>query len=171
MRISIKTLIVVLLAVMSFAAAPAVHAGEVKDLSGTVDYVDPGGSEIGIINDEDGETVIIIGFPFHNLEVQLDDELDPLDPDEDGITIDAGDCVSITYYEKYDEVNKWLSLTMYCEECSGCYVDDDDDMWHCDAAETAPCFEDEDGLEREPQENQNRPNPWPSHGKPPGQRR
>ena len=97
MRISIKTLIVVLLTVMSFAAAPAVQAAEVKPLSGTVDWVNPDDSEIGIINDEDGETVIIIGFPFHNLEVQLDDELDPLDPDEDGITMDAGDCVSITY--------------------------------------------------------------------------
>ena len=170
MRTSIKTLIVVWLTVMSLAAAPAVHAGEVKDLRGTVDSVYPDDSEIWIIN-EDGETVIIIGFPFHNLEVQLDDELDPLDPDEDGITIDAGDCVSITYYEKYDEVNKWLSLTMYCEECSGCYVDDD--MWHCDGddPEAEACFEDEDGLEREPQENKNRPNPRPSHGKAPGQLR
>jgi hypothetical protein len=164
MRISIKTLVVVLLTLMCFAAAPAVHAGEVKDLSGTVSYVDPGNSEISI-DTGDGETLEIIGFPFHNLEIQLDDELDPLDPDEDGITIDVGDCVSITYYVKElisgDEVNKWLSLTMYCEECSDC--------------EGEPCTDPDfcfDGdLERKPQQNQNRPNPWPWPGKPAGQRR
>ena len=166
MRISIKTLIVVLLAVMSFAAAPAVHAGEVKDLSGTVDYVDPGGSEIGIINDEDGETVIIIGFPFHNLEVQLEEELG------ETVTIAEGDCVAITYYKKRNELNKWLSLTMYCAACSGCLVDDDDNQLHCDGedAEADACFKDEDGMTRKPQKNKNRPNPWPWHGKPPGQR-
>lgn len=152
MSISIKTLIAVLLILMSFAAALAVHADEVKPLSGTVDYVDPDESEIWI-NDEDGETLEIIGFPFHNLEVQLEEELGY------PVTIVEGDCVSITYYVKDlssgDEVNKWLSLTEYCEGCG-------DD-----------CYGDEDGLEREPQghQNKNRPNPWPWHGKPPGHRR
>ena len=163
MRISIKTLFVVLLTVMSFAAAPAVHAAEVP-LSGTVYWVNPGGSEIWI-QEGDKNIVEIIGFPFHNLEVQLEEELG------ETITIDEGDCVSITYYEKYDEVNKWLSLTMYCEACSDCDIDDD--QWHCDGddSDVDSCFEDEDGLEREPQENKNRPNPRPSHGKAPGQRR
>jgi len=145
-----------------------VHAAEVKPLSGKVEYVYPDDSEIGIIN-EDGVTVIIIGFPFHNLEVQLDDYLDPLDPDEDGITIDAGDCVSITYYEKYEEVNKWLSLTMYCEACLDCDIDDD--QWHCDGddSDVDSCFEDEDGMTRNPQRN-SRPDPpaGPWNGKPPG---
>ena len=162
MRISIKTLIVVLLTVMSFAAAPAVHAGEVKPLSGRVDWVNPDDSEIGIINDEDGETVIIIGFPFHNLEVQLDDELDPLNLDEDGITIDADDCVAITYYVKKliseDEVNKWLSLTKYCQACLVC------EDWECTGDLSF-----EGDLERKPQRN-SRPDPpaGPWNGKPPG---
>jgi len=162
MRISIKTLIVVLLTVISFAAAQAVHAGEVKPLKGTVDYVDPDGSEIWIIN-EDREAVIITGFPFHNLEVQLDDELDPLNLDDDGITIDADDCVAITYYVKElisgDEVNKWLSLTMYCEDCSYCDSDECTDLDFC--------FEGD--LERKPQRT-SRPDPpaGPWNGKPPG---
>ena len=151
MRTSIKTLIVVLLTVMSLAAAPAVHAGEVKDLRGTVDSVYPDDSEIWIIN-EDGETVIIIGFPFHNLEVQLEEELG------EPITIDEGDCVEIEYYVKYDEVNRWLSLTMYCQECLFC------EDWECTGDLSF-----EGDLERKPQRN-SRPDPpaGPWNGKPPG---
>ena len=163
MKISIKTFIVVLLTVTSLAAVPAVHAGEIKPLSGTVDSVYPKDSEIWII-DEDGNIIEIIGFPFHNLEVQLDDELDPLDPEADGIKIDEDDCVSITYYVKDllsgDEVNKWLSLTMYCEDCS-----------YCEGEEcTDPDFCFEGDLERKPQKNKNRPDPpaGPWNGKPPG---
>ena len=150
MRTSIKTLIVVLLTVMSFAAAQAVHADEVP-LSGTVYWVNPGGSEIWI-QEGDDNIVEIIGFPFHNLEVQLEEELG------ETITIDEGDCVAIEYYVKYDEVNKWLSLTMYCQECLNC------EDWVCTGD---LCFEGD--LERKPQRN-SRPDPpaGPWNGKPPG---
>ena len=148
MRISLKTLIVVLLTVMSFAAAQAVHADEVP-LSGTVYWVNPGGSEIWI-QEGDKNIVEIIGFPFHNLEVQLEEELG------ETITIDEGDCVTITYYVKDllsgDKVNKWLSLTEYCVQES-CGSDD--------------CYWDVGSLERKPQQNKNRSNPWPGKESPP----
>ena len=67
MRISIKTLIAVLLIVMSFAEVQAVHVLEVIELSGTVFDVDQHFRRIWITPD-DGETLEIIGFPFYNLE-------------------------------------------------------------------------------------------------------
>ena len=148
MSISIRTLMAVLLTVASFAAAPVVFADEFP-LSGTVDWVNPGASEIGIINDEeDGGTVVIIGFPIHNLEVQLEAEFGY------PVTIAAGDCVAITCYEKRNGLNKWLSLTEYCVECSKL------------------CYSDEDGLTRNPQRN-SRPDPpaGPWDGNPPGSSR
>jgi len=161
MRISIKTLIVLLLTVISFAATQAVHADEVKELSGTVSYADPDRSEIWIAPQE-GETIIIIGFPFHNLEAQLEEELG------EPITIGAGDCMTITYYVKKplskDEVNQWLSLEEFCDciqESCGREV--------C-AWDEKRCYLDDEGLKRKPQKNENRPEPWPRHGTPPGHR-
>jgi len=161
MRIQIKSFLVLLLTVASFAAAPAVFADEVP-LSGTVYWVNPGSSEIWI-QEGDENIVEIIGFPFHNLEVQLEAELG------ETVTIAEGDCVAINYYEKRNERNKWSSLTMYCPACSGCLVDDGDNQWHCDDAETDACFKDEDGLTRNPQCN-SRPDPpaGPWNGNPPG---
>ena len=150
MKISIKTLIVLLLTIMSFAAAEAVYAHEVIELSGTVFDVDQNFSKIWITRDE-GETVKIIGFPFHNLEAKLEEELG------EPITIDVGDCLTITCFVKYDKAIKWLSLTKYCVYPESCESDD--------------CYVNEDGLERKPQRNKNRPNPWPWHGDPPGHRR
>ena len=150
MRISIKTLIAVLLIVMSFAEAQAVHVLEVIELSGTVFDVDQHFRRIWITPD-DGETLEIIGFPFYNLEAQLEEECD------EPIAIYVGDCVTITYYVKYNEVNKWLSLTKYCGYPESCESED--------------CYVNENGLERKSQRNKNRPNPWPWHGKPPRHRR
>jgi len=163
MKISIRTLMALLLTVASYAAAPAEQADEVL-LSGRVSWVNPGSSEIWI-QESDNNIVEIIGFPFHNLEVQLEAELG------ETVTIAEGDCVAVTYYEKRNERNKWLSLTMYCPACPGCLVDDGDNQWHCDGqdAQADPCFKDEDGLTRNPQCN-NRPEPpaGPWNGNPPG---
>jgi hypothetical protein len=89
-----------------------------------------------------GESVTIVGFPFNNLEAQLGE----------GTTIDEGNCVTIDYSEKElcsgDVVNKWDSLTEYCEMCP------------VDLKRLAPlsCNDVVDlSLTREPR--QNRPNP------------
>lgn len=163
MRISIQTLIVLLLTVMSFAASQAVHADQAElELSGTVSYADPDRSEIWITPNE-GETKEIIGFPFHNLEAQLEEE------HGEPITIDAGDCVTITYYAKHrlsgEEVNKWLSLDEFCDcvqESCGREV--------CDSWDEENCYlvDGDESLDRKPQKNKNRPDPGKWHGKPPG---
>ena len=156
MKRSIKTLLVVLTAIMGFVSVQTVLADDIT-VTGEIIEVDRFLRTI-VIEDENGNLVEIQGIPFHNLEIQLDGILDPLDPDEDGITIDAGDCVTVVYSEKElasgDVVNKWESLTTYCEECT-----------------SIECYEDEDPLTRKPQKNKNRPNPWPWHGDPPGHRR
>lgn len=160
MERSIKTLLVVLAAIMSFVSAQTVLADDIV-ITGEIIEADRILSMI-VIEDENMDLVAIQGFPFHNLEIQLDEILDSLDPDEDGITIEAGDCVTVVYSEKElasgDVVNKWESLTVYCEECTV----------------TEPCFEDEDEMIRKP--GRNRPKPPPGTGrrkppgKPPGQR-
>ena len=155
MRVSIKTFLVMLLTVMSFVTVQAVQADDIT-VTGEIFEADRFLSTI-VIEDENGDLVVIQGFPFHNLEVQLNDELDPLEADADGITIEAGDCLTVEYSEKElasgDVVSKWESLAAYCEECT----------------EIEPCFEDEDGLTRKPQRN-SRPDPpaGPWNGKPPG---
>ena len=121
MRLSIRTLIVVLLTVMSFAAAQAVQAEDIVPipLSGTVTKVLPDYSTIWIEyeSDETFITVEIIGFPFSSLEDQLSEAMGEI------ITISVDDCVTITYYVKdlkdpdKDDVNKFISLTAYCVEC------------------------------------------------------
>lgn len=161
MEISIKTLVVVLLTVASFVAAQADEADQVIDLSGTVSYADPDRSEIWIAPQE-GETVEIIGFPFHNLEAQLEEELG------EPIAIGAGDCVTVTYYVKKplskDAVNKWLSLEEFCD-CAQESCGREVCTW-----DEQRCYLYDEGLDRKPQKNKNRPDPWPWHGKPPGHR-
>ena len=153
----IKTLLVVLVAIMSFAAVQAAQADEFF-ITGEIIAADRYLSTIVIASDKDGESVAIQGFPFHNLELQLDEELDPLDPDADGITIETGDCVAIWYdkneLKSGDVVNKWESLTAYCEECTV----------------TETCFEDEDKMMRKPGRNRPKRPPWAGKGKPPGLR-
>lgn len=164
MKTSLKTLIVVLLTVASFAAAQAFECdlARVIPLSGKICGVDPYTDPTVIkidpalgCGDQSDTIVEIIGFPFHNLEVQLDDELDSLDPDEDGITIDVGDCVKVEYYVKDNGVNKWCSLLMYCEDCeycASCITPDRDEEYCLECTGTEDlCFEDD--MERDPQPN------------------
>lgn len=156
MKRYIKTLLAVLTAIVGFVSVQIVLADDVA-VTGVIVETDRLLSTI-VIEDENMNIVSIQGFPFKNLEAQLDEILDPLDPEEDGITIDADDCVTVVYSEKEhasgDVVNKWESLITYCEECT-----------------SIECYEDEDPLTRKPQKNKNRPNPWPWHGTPPGHRR
>jgi hypothetical protein len=123
METTIKSLLVVLAAMMSVASVQTVRADEIT-VTGEIVEANRNLSTIVIAPEGGGDSITIVGFPFHNLEIQLDDEQDPLDPDADGITIEAGDCVTVEYSEKKlpsgDDVNKWESLTMYCEECSYC---------------------------------------------------
>lgn len=138
-----KQIVVVLITFMSLFAVPAVWA-DFFTVTGEIIAADRELSVI-VLEDEYGELVTIIGFPFHNLELQLDELLVPLDPDHGGITIEVGDCVTVEYSEKQlisgDVVNKWETLIAYCEECT----------------QTEPCFEGD--LEREP--HQFKPSPCP----------
>jgi hypothetical protein len=148
MQLSRKTMHVVLLSIMSLVAVPAVRADDIIQVTGIIVEVD---LSIIVVEPEDGGNDIIIhGFPFENLEAQLDERLDPLDPDADGITIKKDDCVTVDYYEKEnglgDVFNKFESLTEYCQEC------------------TESCY-DGDALARKPQQT-NRPFEWPGQGKP-----
>lgn len=121
MKRAFRTLLVVLVAIMSFFVVEAVSADEIT-VTGKIQEADRDMSLIVIAPEEGGDPILIIGFPFHNLELQLDEVLDPLDPELDQITIREDDCVSVTYSEKElnsDEVvNKWEKLTMYCEQCT-----------------------------------------------------
>lgn len=164
MQLTRKALLFVLAAALSSIAVQTVRADEVT-VTGEIVAADRFLSTIVIAPEEGGEFITIVGFPFHNLEMQLDEELAPLDPDADGILIGVGDCVTVEYAEKelasgYD-VDKWESLTMYCEDCAYCEggVCTDPDF----------CFDDD--LDREPRKKKHRPKPGPWHGKPPGQRR
>jgi hypothetical protein len=167
---SIKTLLVVLAAIMSFVFVQAVRADDPTD-SGEIVEADRDHITVVILRDEcpesvagvivevdrylktieiarynGGSNVTIIGFPFKNLEAQLDEVLEPLDLNAEGITIKEGDCVTITYYKKQNGnkecmldcvVNKWCSLTSYCEGDNGACTDN--------------CTEEEDDMERKPQ--------------------
>ena len=95
------------------------------------------------------DTVTIVGFPFHNLEAQLDEVWGPLESGADGITIAAGDCVTIVYSVKKlcseVKVYKWESLTVYCEQCRHC-----DECGNCEEGITCEdCRDCEECLTRE----------------------
>ncbi len=126
MKSAFWKLIVVAAVAISLGIAPAVNADdELPVVSGTVEAVYRDISTIVISSESDGY-VTIVGFPFNNLEAQLENEFDPEGLDADDITIAVGDCVTIEYSEKIlpstgDVVNKWESLTAYCENCTDCY--------------------------------------------------
>ena len=152
MKCFVKTLLAVLAAVTCAVSVQMVQADEYLIVEGKIVDVDRELS-IVVILPYDGvagaDEITIIGFPFHNLEMQLDEVLDPLDPDAQGITIDVGDCLTVAYFEKNllsgGVVNKWEALLAYHEECTGCIPGE-------------PCFDDEkEALEREPQHKNRTP--------------
>ena len=146
MKYFIKTMLVVWASIMSLVAVPAVRADDILQVEGKIVETYNNPSTIVIAPEGGGDNMTIQGFPFNNLEAQLTNIL----ADSDGITIEVGDCVSVKYFEKELNpgkiVNKWESLTNYCEEF------------------TEPCYEGE-SLARKPQQS-HRPFPWPGQGKP-----
>ncbi len=134
--------------VLSLAAAPAVNADEV---SGYIYNMIPKDSTIEII-DGDGDLFVIQGFPFNNLEAQLEELLDIK-----GFEFDEGDCLTVEYSVKPvcddETINKWDSLTQFSQQCFDC-----DDAFVCDCAEVF-CSDDEDGITIEPFITRNRAKP------------
>jgi hypothetical protein len=139
MKHSIKMVLVVVLAVMSFATVQTVWANEEvlwPDASGEVIGIDRDLSTIVILDIDSGLEVTVAGFPFGYLERELD------------IQIELEDCVTVDYaavFCKCDEMvykNIAVALTGYCEECPGseemdsCDVDNivlrDDDFYPVD---------------------------------------
>ena len=118
---TIRTLLVALIAIISLVCVPTARAQDTTDALPTVT-----GEIVGayrelstiVIEDEKSEfgvRVTIVGFPFNNLEAQLEAQLG------EDITIEAGNCVTVEYSEKYlcsgEFVNKWESLKAWCEMC------------------------------------------------------
>ena len=134
-------MVVALITLMSLVAVPAVWADQLI-VSGVIVEVDKEISVI-VVENENRELITIIGFPFHNLELQLGEYLDPLDPDQDGITIEVGDCVSVEYYEKElssgEVVNKWETLIAYCEQCNNDYCFEGDLQREPHQFKPSPC--------------------------------
>jgi hypothetical protein len=152
MKTSITTLIVVLVIVMSFAAAQAFDCtNNILDQMGVVCKIDTKTdlepSKVWI--DETGECkggdednwLEIIGVPFGNLNLQLAD----LWPVEPAITFDEGDCVKVEYILKTtpsgDTYNKWCSVQVFYDElneasCDDCSNSEDDD--YCWASDESP---------------------------------
>ena len=146
MRHSNKTLLFVLLTVMSFLAVQTVWAqdGDWFTVTGTIIAIDRDISTITI--EDDGENKIIIaGFPFGYLERELGDNLG-----DDDFFINLGDCVTVVYAvvlckckDLPPTKNIAIALTFYCDECGGesvnnCYDDEegivfrDDDLYPVD---------------------------------------
>ena len=148
MKLSSKTMLIVLVSIMSLVAVQAVRAVEIFTVTGEIVLTDRDSSII-VLALEGEEDITIHGFPFGNLEAQLTKIL----VDSDGITIEVGDCVSVEYFKKElysgEVVNKWESLMKYCE----------------DEKCTESCYEPDDALTRKPQQS-NRPFPWPGKGNP-----
>ena len=134
MRRTVRTLLVVLAAIISLVSTPTARAeateGIPKPVTGKIEKTYRDLSMIVIrFGEGAGDLVTIAGFPFHNLEAQLDEVWHPLDSRADGITIAVGDCVTVEYSVNElcskatcsgDVVYKWESLTAYCEACSTC---------------------------------------------------
>lgn len=163
MRHSTKTLLVVLLTVMSFATVQTGWANEEvlwPDASGEVVGIYRDLSTIVILDIDSGLEVTVAGFPFGYLERELD------------IQIEEGDCVTVDYAAvlcKCDEMiykNFAVALTGYCEECPGseamdsCDVDNivlrDDDFYPVDKSRYG-----DEGDESRHRNNDNRPVPIP----------
>lgn len=126
MKRSNKTLIVVLLSVISLAALPAdrAEAIDLLEVKGTILAVDRVEKTIEITPDPVGDNVLIKGFPFDYLDRVLSD----MDAFGD-VTIAAGDCVTVVYFEeekKEKVINRAVALTRYCRQCAVlCYEDSD----------------------------------------------
>ena len=124
MKRSIKTLIVVLLSVMSLAALPADRAEgiDLLKVEGTIFAVDRADRTIEIAPDPEGDNVLINGFPFDYLDRVLSDMGMFGD-----IEIAADDCVTVVYVEdekKETVINRAVVLTRYCKQCAvTCYED------------------------------------------------
>jgi len=140
MKTSLKTLIIVLLTVMSFATAQAAFECDDQgsiELEGKVCAVqkDSKPYQIKIANDlncdNTDDIVEIFGVPFRDLERELSEEL------EKEVTIDEGNCVTIKYYETLYGLDKFCSLLEYCDNCLE-YCDD------CDASDDG-CYGDDMG--------------------------
>lgn len=126
---TIRTLLVIATYIICFVSVQTARTEDTgiipNPIAGKIEKADRYSNEIVIRYGEGEEDLITIaGFPFHNLEAQLDEVWDPLDSAAEGITIEAGDCVTVEYSVKEqcsgDVVNKWESLTAYCEECITC---------------------------------------------------
>ena len=144
MKHSSKTMLIVLVSIMSQCAVLKARADDIS-VTGRIVNVYRYLSMLVIAPDVGGDDIIIHGFPFRNLEAQLTETLDPLAPDEDSITIEVDDCVTVEYSKKdilRYVFNKFESLTKYCEECTT----------------TEPCYGD-DALARKPQKTN-----WPNCG-------
>lgn len=131
---TIRTLLVIATYIICFVSVQTARAEDTADIPNTVTgkiektYRDL--SEIVIrFGEGEEDLVTIAGFPFHNLEAQLDEVWSTLDAEKDGITIAAGDCVTVVYSVNElcskaicsgDVVYKWESLTAYCEACITC---------------------------------------------------
>lgn len=158
-------LVIVAAMVLSLGVALPAGADEetLPEVTGIVETIYRNISTI-VINPFVGDSITIIGFPFNNLEAQLEDELY-----FEGIMIDVGDCVGIKYSENMlntDQiVYKWESLTMYSPDCQTCLLENDTVF--------CPCFDnycDEGGMLRTPIHKRHRPKPKPGNKKPPGQK-
>ena len=140
---------------LSLAAAPAVNAEEV---SGYIENMYPKDSIIEII-DGDGVLFVIQGFPFNNLEAQLEELLEIK-----GFEFEQGDCLTVEYTLKPvcdDEIiKKWDSLTQFSQQCAGC----DLDTLVCDCEEVF-CSDDQGGMTIEPFHSQHQQNPGHGQGK------
>ena len=125
---STKTLLVVLAAIISVVTVQTVRADDIT-VTGEILEAYRSSSTIVIAPEGGGDAIIIIGFPFCFLEAQLDDNIDPQYLDEIAIRIDKGDCVKVDYSEEKlasgAVVNKWESLTMYCEAAECCKAEED----------------------------------------------
>jgi hypothetical protein len=126
---TIRTLLVIATYIICFVSIQPARAQDdtviPNPVTGKIEEADRYLSTIVIRYGEGAEHLVtIVGLPFHNLEAQLDEVWDPLDSGADGITIAAGDCVTVVYSEKElcpeVKVYKWESLTAYCEQCSHC---------------------------------------------------
>jgi hypothetical protein len=123
MRNSTKTLLVVLLTLMSFLAVQTAWAekpnppeSEWKTVSGKITAIDPDNSTITI----DYGTVIK-GFPFGYLEREI---VETTDVFGDDFAIDVGDCAEVAYATvdcRCDEGSKKIAVALnrYCE-CEAC---------------------------------------------------
>ena len=164
---NIRTLLVIATYIICFVSVQTARTEDTADIPNSVTgKIEKAYRDLSMIvirfGEGAGDIITIAGFPFHNLEAQLDEVWSTLDSEKDGITIAAGDCVTVEYSVKDlcsgDTVYKWESLTAYCEGCNTC-----EDCSFCEdciikAGEDGKCYVSGD-LTRVPQQNNNRSKP------------